>query len=93
VLYVAFHIFFVYDISNWNYNLVRLMKLFENMDPLERDIAILKAVEFSVSLEGMDKAAQECQIKIERLHKLQKRKLKNYSDRTSMGSKSSASIV
>jgi hypothetical protein len=34
------------------------MKFFEQMDPVERETMIRKAVAFSVSLEGMDETAQ-----------------------------------
>ncbi|ACL05764.1 hypothetical protein [Desulfatibacillum aliphaticivorans] len=43
------------------------MKFFENMDPIEREIMILKAVLGSVSLEGMKRAAEECESEIAKL--------------------------
>lgn len=40
------------------------MKFYEKMDPIEREIMILEAVQGSVSIEGMKKAAEECRQKI-----------------------------
>ena len=40
------------------------MEFVEDMDPIEREIMILEAVQGSVAVEGMKKAAQECQAEI-----------------------------
>jgi hypothetical protein len=47
------------------------MEFFEEMDPIEREIMILEAVQGSVAVEGMEKAAQECQTEILRLREKQ----------------------
>ncbi|MFC1824953.1 hypothetical protein ACFL9T_19765 [Thermodesulfobacteriota bacterium] len=47
------------------------MELFEKMDPIEREIMILEAVQGSVAIEGMEKAAEECHQKIIALRKKQ----------------------
>ena len=47
------------------------MEFFEEMDPIEREIMILEAVQGSVSVEGMEKAAQECQAEILKLREKQ----------------------
>ena len=47
------------------------MKLFEKMDPIEREIMILEAVQGSVAIEGMKKAVEECHQKILALRKKQ----------------------
>ncbi|MBI9047717.1 MAG: hypothetical protein JEZ06_24750 [Anaerolineaceae bacterium] len=52
------------------------MKFFENMDPLEREIMILEAVQGSVSIEGMKRAAKECQREISKLRAEQKKRIK-----------------
>jgi len=45
------------------------MEFFEEMDTIEREIMILEAVQGSVAVEGMEKAAQECQTEILKLRK------------------------
>jgi len=47
------------------------MEFFEEMDPIEREIMILEAVQGSVAVEGMEKAAQECQTEILKLREKQ----------------------
>jgi len=47
------------------------MEFFEEMDPIEREIMILEAVQGSVAVEGMEKAAQECQAEILKLREKQ----------------------
>ena len=47
------------------------MELFEKMDPIEREIMILEAVQGSVAIEGMEKAVEECHQKILALRKKQ----------------------
>ncbi len=47
------------------------MELYEKMDPIEREIMILQAVQGSVAIEGMEKAAGECHQKILALRKKQ----------------------
>ena len=49
------------------------MEFFEKMDPIEREIMILEAVQGSVAVEGMQKAAQECQAEILRLREKQRK--------------------
>ncbi|NQU03640.1 MAG: hypothetical protein HQ589_05785 [Syntrophaceae bacterium] len=50
------------------------MELYEKMDPIEREIMILEAVQGSISIEGMEKAAEECRQKILALRKEQRKK-------------------
>jgi hypothetical protein len=50
------------------------MELYEKMDPIEREIMILEAVQGSISIEGMEKAAEECRQKIVALRKEQRKK-------------------
>ncbi|MBI9073759.1 MAG: hypothetical protein JEZ02_00010 [Desulfatibacillum sp.] len=52
------------------------MKFYKKMDSTERDILILKAVQGSVALEGMSKAAEECRIEISRLQAKQKKRVR-----------------
>ena len=47
------------------------MEFFEEMDVIEREIMILEAVQASVAIEGMEKAAEECQAKILKLREKQ----------------------
>ena len=47
------------------------MEFFEEMDPIEREIMILEAVQGSVAVEGMEKAAQECRTEILKLREKQ----------------------
>ncbi|MBF0474726.1 MAG: hypothetical protein HQK59_02665 [Deltaproteobacteria bacterium] len=48
------------------------MKYFEQKDEVERQIMILKAVCGSALIEGMDKAAEECEEEIRRLQEKQR---------------------
>ncbi len=45
------------------------MEFYEKMNPIDREIMILEAVQGSVALEGMQKAAQECHEEILTLRK------------------------
>ncbi len=45
------------------------MEFYEKMSLIDREIMILEAVQGSVAIEGMQKAAQECHEKILRLRK------------------------
>ena len=47
------------------------MEFFEEMDVIEREIMILEAVQASVAIEGMEKAAKECQAEILNLREKQ----------------------
>ena len=49
------------------------MELYDKMDPIEREIMILEAVQGSISIEGMEKAAEECRQKILVLRKEQQK--------------------
>ena len=49
------------------------MEYYEKKDPIEREIMILEAVQGSVSIEGMEKAAEECRQRILALRKEQQK--------------------